>query len=556
VRVRVRLRRASEERSKGAARLLGMLAIGAVTIALIFGAAYAGGFYLFRMDALDLLRPALSVVFLGALSALVLSSLGHAANAFFSARDLWFWTSAPATAWARFVDRMSETALAAVPATLGLGMVALLGLLFGARADAGTVLRSALTLALVATIPVAVGVIFAHVGGSLLPAGRLRRVTLLALAVLAAVGLAVLRSLRVERIASEDGAARFLEDQRDVIFVGPYWLPNNVGADFAITGELSSFGILVATVGAFALVAYLAHRALFVRARDLADDESPHGLRKGSLGERVMRGLVRFARPSLRPVLEKDLLAFVRDPSQWSQLVLLFGIAVIYIINAQALVKGFEPFPRAKTIIISGMHVGLVTFIAAGLGARFAFPQLGLEGPAVWMLEGSPLSPERVVRAKYLATLPVCCGFPSAVAAIGGVVVGLPPLLWLLTTLLVVVVSASLAAYGVGRGSVAPQFDAISVSELAMGPGALGTMAVAVSLCGLSFVTTMFAGAFLRFGEPVTGALGAAVCIAVPCSLAAIAARGALRRGAEAFWKRREEGSAGTGAFTPGIAPS
>ena len=35
---------------------------------------------------------------------------------------------------------------------------------------------------------------------------------------------------------------------------------------------------------------------------------------------------------------------------------------------------------------------------------------------------------------------------------------------------------ASLAGYGVGRGSVAPQFDAVSVSELAMGPGALSTM--------------------------------------------------------------------------------
>lgn len=548
VRLKVYARRAAEERQKGSARVLGLLLLAFGVFFVVYFAAATGGFWLRQQHALELVSPALSVLYLGVFGALVLSSLGHAANAFFTAQDLWYWNASAAPPWARFLDRLFETALAALPATVGLGALALVGFLRGA--DEPLVLaRGLVGLALVASLPLALGALLAHVGGALLPAGRLRRLTLLLVGVVSAVALGLLRSARVEQVMTEEGAARFLEQQRDLVSVGPDWLPSSLAARFAARGDTSALAWLV--LGALGLytLAYLAHRLLYLRARDLADDESPTGLRRGSLAESLLRALVRAVPARMRPLLEKDLLAFLRDPSQWSQLVLLLGIAVIYLINAQALVLGFEPFPRAKQVFIGGMHVGLATFIAAGLAARFAFPQMGLEGPAVWMVEGSPLSARDVVRAKFLATLPVVAGFPTAVAAVGGVVLGLSPLGWVMTTLTVAGMSVSMAAWGTGRGSLSPVFDAVSVSELAMGPGALATMGLAVIMCGLASFLTMVGGGFLGYGGPVFGPVAAFVCGLLPCLVAGVAGKRALERGAEAFLRRRHDGTAGTGAF-------
>ncbi len=550
VRLRIYARRAAEERRKGATRVIGLAALGLGVGVVVYFVTATGGFWLRRQDALDLVSPALSVLYLGVFGALVLSSLGHAANAFFTSQDLWFWNASATPPWARFTDRVAETAFAAVPATLALGVVALTGFLRGT--DQPLVLaRGLFVLVVIASLPVAIGALLAHVGGALLPAGRLRRLMLLVVGVVSAVALGVLRSARVEQVMTEEGAARLLEEQKNLVSVGPDWLPSSFGARFAAEGDLPSLWLLLACALALYLVAYLSHRLLYLRARDLADDESPTGLRRGSLPESALRLVTRAAPAHIRPLLEKDLLAFLRDPSQWSQLVLLLGIAVIYLINAQALVLGFEPFPMAKDVFIGGMHVGLVTFISAGLAARFAFPQMGLEGPAVWIVEGSPLPPEDVVYAKFLATLPVVSFFPTLVALAGGYVIELPTLLWLTTTLTVAVMSVAMAAWGTGRGSVSPVFDAVSVSELAMGPGALATMGLAVVMCGLAAMLAMMGGGVLRFAGPVVGPLGACLCALVPCLVAGYAGRRALARGAEAFSRRREDGTAGTGAFPP-----
>lgn len=547
---RLRLRKAKSERDKGAARLFGLATIGLGIGGCVFGAAFGGGFYLQWKGALELVRSGVSVLYVGVMSALVLSSLGHAANAFFTARDLWFWASAPAPAWSRFLDRTTETALAALPATCVLGALALAGLLFGSGASSVVVLRALAALALVAAVPLLLGVTLAHVGGSLLPAGRLRRVSLFVIGVLTVIGLVVLRSARLEQVMTEEGAARFLEDAREVGTVGPAWLPSSYGADFVVTGGVTPLLSLIAWAAALLGVAFLAHRSLHTRARDLADDEAPTGLAPGSLGERALRVVVRLAEPRLRPSLEKDLLAFARDPSQWSQLILLLGIAVLYVVNAKALVLGFESFPEWRGVILGSMHVGLSTFVAAGLSARFAFPQLGLEGPAVWIVEGSPLPAELLLRAKFLATLPVVAGFPTLVGAIGGVALGLPPSLWALTTCLIGAMAVALAGYGLGRGAIAPVFDAVSVSELAMGPGALSTMAVAVVLCGFASFSVLASGDILRGAEGAQGLL-AVLPPLVPAGVATLLARSALRRGAAAFLLRRVEGTAGTGAFAP-----
>ena len=539
-------RRLAAERAQGLGRVLGFLAIGASTGGLIFVAAFAGGRFILLRDVPEVLRTGTSAALLGLSVALVMSSLGHAAQAFFGARDLWFWDSTPAPPWARFLDRTVETAVAALPNVLALGGLAMVGLVLGGGLGIPGALRALVAMGLVAMVPLSLGIMLAHLGGALLPAGKLRRVSLLVLGVGVAALLVWFRRARVEKMLTPQGAAELLDGARSAGQLGHEALPSSIGTAFVVDGTLGALAVLMAWAGTALVLAYVFHRLLSQRARDLAADESPMGLQPGSLRDRTLRAVLQPLPPGLRPMVEKDLLAFVRDPGQWGQLVLLLGVGVLYLVNADALRQGFAQWPALGAWVLPSMHTGLVCFIAAGLGARFAFPQLGLEGPAVWIVDGSPMSPGALMTAKWIGALPVVAVVPTLIAVLGGMVLQLSPFLWSLTTLACGVVSAAIAAYGVGRGAHKPLFDATSLSELAVAPGALSTMLTAVVLAFVASVGAMMAGAAMsaaRWADaPVAlGGVAALVALGIPVALSAYMGRRALQEGALAFERRRDD---------------
>lgn len=539
-------RRLAVDLARGRQRAIGIAAIGVVVGASVFAVSYAGGAYIVARGAPELLRSGASMVLLGLSAALVLSSLGHAASSFFSARDLWLWDSAPVPPWARFFDRAVETALHALPMTLALGALALLGLTMGGDLGAAAMARTIVAVVFVGLVPLALGIVLAHVGGALLPAGKLRRVSLLLLGVAVALALLWFRRARVEKALTPEGAAELLDSARSYQKMGPSLLPSSFGASFIVDGNLDALvGLLAWPIACIAL-ALLAHRTLSRRARDLAVDESPVGLLRGSLRDRCLKLAVRPVRARLQPIVEKDLLAFFRDPAQWGQVVLLLGVGALYLVNAEALRLGFAQMPNIGAAILPSMHTGLVAFIASGLAVRFAFPQVGLEGPAVWIVDGSPLDPRDLLTAKWMASMPVVVMYPTVVAVVGGFVLGLTPLLWLSTTILCATVSLGVAAFGVGRGAVTPLFDAASLSELAIGPGAISTMMWSVALAFFGSLGALAMGiASVAAQEGLMpqwlALVIAALATALPALTAWHAGQRALAAGALAFVKRRED---------------
>lgn len=539
-------RRLRAELAQGRGRAWGIVLLGLAVGATVFGVACAASIYVTWRGAPELVRSLVSVVLLGLSGALVLSSLGHAANSFFSAKDLWFWDSTPVPRWARFVDRATDTAVHALPMTLALGALAIVGSVVGAGLGVAAVARAIIAVVLTGLIPMSLGIVLAHVGGALLPAGKLRRVSLLFLGVAVAAGLVWFRRARIEKVLTEEGAAELLATARSYKELGPAFLPSSYGSSFIIDGSLTGFaGLMGWSLGMVAL-ALLSHRFLSTRARDLAVDESPVGIIHGSLRDRALKAAVRPVEKRLRPVVEKDLLAFLRDPAQWGQVLLLLGVGALYLVNADALRQGFAQMPEIGAAILPAMHTGLVAFIAAGLAVRFAFPQVGLEGPAVWIVDGSPLHPRQLMTAKWIASMPVVVIYPSLIGVAGGFVLDMNATLWIATTVICAVVSLGVAAFGVGRGALKPLFDAASLSELAMGPGAISTMMWSVAYAFIGSVGALFAGIFVATARvndwPVAvGVAGSALCVLVPCALAWNAGQKALLEGSIAFVRRRED---------------
>jgi hypothetical protein len=239
VRATLLRRRLGAELARDRARTAGFVGIGVGVGGIIFGTAFGGAWWAVTQKAPELVQTGTVVGLTGLAIALVFSSLGHAAQAFFSAKDLWLWESAPTGVVARFVDRFTETAVAAVPPTLALGSLGIVGLQLGGGGGVGAALRALVAVALVSVVPVAAGVVLAHLGGALLPAGRLRRLSLVLLGMGLTAGLVWFRQLRVERLLTEQGAAELLGAAQGLTTMGPSWGPPRQLATFIVDGDLA-----------------------------------------------------------------------------------------------------------------------------------------------------------------------------------------------------------------------------------------------------------------------------------------------------------------------------
>ncbi len=559
VRVLLVRRRLQAEAARDRGRTLGVLALAIGFGVLVFGAAFFGGWFAVHKNEPGLVMTATVAGLWGISLALVFSSLGHAAQAFFSARDLWLWESAPTGAVARFIDRFTETAVAALPPTLALGTLGMAGLQLGGGIGVFGALRAIVAVLLVAPLPVALGVAFAHVGGAILPAGRLRRLSLVMLGTAVTAVLVWFRRLRVERMLTEQGAAELLGAAKNVGDVGPALLPPRQLAMFVVQGDVVGFVVGVVGIVVVVAVAFGLHLLLYRRARKLAVDESPTGMLSGSITDRVLQLVLRFVAVDLRPMVKKDLLAFVRDPGQWGQVILLVGVGVLYVVNASALGDGLRQLREIGTSLLTAMHVGIVAFIAGGLAARFAFPQLGLEGLAVWIVDGAPVAPRRLLLAKWLSAAPVVVVFPSLLAFIGGIVLELGAMRVLWTTALVVISAVAFAGLGVARGARQPLFDATSLSELAMGPGAISTVVQATVLAGCAclgalVVESARGGAAREYIGWSTAAAVMVLGVIVPVATMVFMVRSAMHSAEEGLLARRRDGGTPSAAVAGSAA--
>ena len=94
-----------------------------------------------------------------------------------------------------------------------------------------------------------------------------------------------------------------------------------------------------------------------------------------------------------RQLLVKDLKIFLRDVSQWSQLLLLLALVLLYLYNFRVL--DLERIPYMSGFIkniYAFVNLGMAGFVMATVAVRFVFPAVSAEGAAFWIIRTSPIS--------------------------------------------------------------------------------------------------------------------------------------------------------------------
>jgi ABC-2 type transport system permease protein len=105
-----------------------------------------------------------------------------------------------------------------------------------------------------------------------------------------------------------------------------------------------------------------------------------------------------WSRTPLRASLVKDWLLVARDPMQWTQAVVFFGLLGAYFANIHRLSHiSSEPGWRVG---VAALNLSCTLLVFGSLAVRFVFPQMSLEGRRLWLLRVSPEGIRHLMRAK------------------------------------------------------------------------------------------------------------------------------------------------------------
>ena len=102
----------------------------------------------------------------------------------------------------------------------------------------------------------------------------------------------------------------------------------------------------------------------------------------------AMQAAGRWMRGPFSASLTKDVLLVVRDPVQWSQAVMFFGLLGAYFANIHRLAS-FSGDPSWR-LGIAALNLACTLLVFGSLAVRFIYPQMSLEGKSLWVLRVAP----------------------------------------------------------------------------------------------------------------------------------------------------------------------
>jgi ABC-2 type transport system permease protein len=478
--------RARRREPGDSARLLLFGTIGLGVAAAIFAAVFWLTWQLDYYEELGdyLLRLGLSWLFLTFLSFLAFSGIVTALSTFFLSEDLRLLVAAPVAPPRLFYSRFARTvgqsswmvATFLAPVLLAVGLARCAGPLFYVTA--------LLALAAFVVIPVALGSVVTLVLVNIFPARRARDVLML-MGLLFAVSLVLmLRFLRPERLLNveslPDLTAFFATLQSPVTPLLPsFWAGETVFAALRGGVDWVHAGALVTTALAFTVMA----RAAFVRYYFSGWSKAQEA-RKARFTR--MRGLDVLARrlpirPLGRSLLLKDVKVFLRDTTQWSQLLLLVALVLVYLYNFRVLDLERIPYMGAMVKnVYAFVNLAMAAFVLSAVAVRFVFPAVSAEGPAFWIIRSAPVPMRSFLWSKFWTGLVPILLMAEALTVVSNRFLGADPFLRVLGAVAIFFMSFALVGLATGMGAQHPRFNAENTTQVAGSYGGIAFMVLAV----------------------------------------------------------------------------
>lgn len=433
-------------------------------------------------------------------SSVTFSATTAAIQTLYLSEDLNFLLAQPIHTARVFAMKVFETYLntALLPTFLTLPLLLTVGAFFEAPWWAYPLMVFIVVLTFAA--PVGLGALLAVVLMRLAPAGRVRDVSTAFGVIISAALVFAIRAMRPEIIIQQaQDPAKFEELLKSFTspsnpFLPPSWAAQGIwqAAHAQLSWSLLPLTLLtVILLVSATILATIAYQAGWARALDSSAPKLDPTPKRASVPERFMS---RFG--AAASLAYKDLRLTLREPTQWSQLLVVIALAAVYLVSVKAVPI---PMPQFRGIL-GYIQLAFQGFIIAAVAVRLAFPAVSMEAYAYWLLRTGPLSARQIVLSKFWGILPVTLLLGLAMSIMSAVNMDLGPTLTVLGIIISVSNSLVITALGVGLGAAAPKFNADNPAELGLSPGGLIFigLSLAYSVFCLILLARPAAGSILR----------------------------------------------------------
>jgi len=314
-----------------------------------------------------------------------------------------------------------------------------------------------------------------------------RRKTVLGLAVAGLILLLFVLGWRVWRTPGDvlssdwlDGLLSRLEWSRHPLWPSR-WM--SVGLVASVRGDwptgLFYLGVVIAHAALAYLVAAVVARDLYRLGYSRVQGGRTSRRRIGFYGLDAVFHRVFFFLPNpIRLLILKDLRTFRRDPAQWSQFLIFFGLLAFYFINIRRLSYDVQkPYWRN---MISFLNLSVTALILSTFTSRFIFPLLSLEGRNFWVLGLFPLRRASILWGKFAFSAGISLVATEMLVILSDLMLRMGPAMIVLHMGMVAILCLGLSGISVGLGARMPNLKEDDPSKIAAGFG--GTLNLLVSL--------------------------------------------------------------------------
>ena len=340
-----------------------------------------------------LLERFLGLIFLISYSMVFMSSIINGLSTYFLSANLPFLHTLPVPRWRILTLKFVETWAISCYLILMFLACFLASYVHTFHLGLGRYFLCAALLVVFTVSPVALGSAVVTILMRFFPARRIYQVvTLIGGIFLAALMIAV-RMMRPELLMNPKNTDDFVKLIKDMTFPSLNHLPSSWASQIVISGDFSKAILLFAfTAGTIVLLAIV--QSVFYQKAYVQSQES-----------RALKAQRNYAKPSktvkrgrIASLIFKEFRIFTRDATQWSQLLLLGALVIVYLINIKNLAI---QMPMVRWVV-SFINLGLAGFVLAALSVRFLFPSVSSEGRCFWLIKTMPLSFRTLLWCKYL----------------------------------------------------------------------------------------------------------------------------------------------------------
>ncbi len=483
----------------------------------------------------------LGLILVGFFSILLLSNVITALSSFFLARDLDLLVSAPVDWLKLYLAKMLETlvhsswmvVLMAIPMFAAYGVVYRGGILFP--------IVVLVTFVPFLVVPAVIGSAVTLLLVNIFPARRTRDI-LSVIAVLAAGGIVVLfRLVRPERLARPEGFRSLVDFI--TILRGPTspmlpsdWVQRAVMSWVGGHPDPLPYYLLWSTAAASLVLGAVLHRVFYAKGFSKAQESAQRWVRSGPMS-RAGRGLLRPFGIVRRELVLKELRLFFRDTTQWSQLILLAVLVLVYVYNIKFLPLRGGGLTFFLMNVVPFLNLVLAGFVLASIAARFIFPGVSLEGRTLWLLRSSPMQMRALLWSKFwVGTLPLLI-LALAIVSVTDYLLEVSEFMMAVSIFSITFMTFAIAGLAMGFGTLFPQYETENAAQIPTSFGGLVFMMSSIALIGIVIIlearpvySYLSAEAFGTPAEPVAMIVGFGVAALVCAATTLVPIEIALRR--------------------------